>query len=471
MSKIKFKSSYKKILADTITPVSTYLKLRDQFPNSLLLESSDYHSKENSYSYICCEPQFKFKVSGNKVLEEHLGKRTTEIALDHSQSVVDLLSNFASQFEQTSFHFPFTSNGIFGYNTYDSVKYFEDIKLEAKEYDYKKIPELFYQLYRFVLVFDHFKNELYIFDHQAIGCDISSMSIESIQRLIENRSYPSFPFSLEGKESSNLTDKGFMDLVAKGKMHCRKGDVFQIVLSREFKQKYRGDDFNVYRALRAINPSPYLFYFDYGDFKIFGSSPEAQLTIRDGTASIHPIAGTYKRQGTKQEDKAYAEKLKNDVKENSEHVMLVDLARNDLSRNSNEVKVEIYGEIQYYSHVIHMVSKVSGKIDPDSNTIQLVADTFPAGTLSGAPKFKAMQLIDQYENHSRGFYGGAVGYIGLNGDYNHAIIIRSFLSKNNHLIYQAGAGIVVDSQEENELTEVNNKIAAVRAAIAKAVEI
>jgi anthranilate synthase component 1 len=471
MSKIKFNTIYKKILADTITPVSTYLKLRDQFPNSLLLESSDYHSKENSYSYICCEPQFTFKVAGNKAYEFQMSKQIVEFDLEKSLSVPDLLKNFVSLFEETEAKFAFTDNGIFGYTTYDSIKYFEDIELKAKEHDYKKIPEMLYSLYRFVLVFDHFKNELYIFDHQSIGYELSKTSIDDIQLIIENRNYASFPFKTQGEENSNLSDKDYKNLVSRGKEHCRKGNVFQIVLSREFQQKFKGDEFNVYRALRAINPSPYLFYFDYGDYKIFGSSPEAQLTVRDGVAAIHPIAGTYKRQGNIKEDQIYAEKLKLDVKENSEHVMLVDLARNDLSRNSSEVEVEIFGEIQYYSHVIHMVSKVVGKMNPQSNTIQLAADTFPAGTLSGAPKYKAMQLIDEYENHSRGFYGGAVGFIGLNGDYNHAIIIRSFLSKDNQLIYQAGAGIVVESKEEHELNEVNNKIAAVRAAIQKAIEL
>jgi len=471
MGKIKFKTTYKKILADTITPVSTYLKLRDQFPNSLLLESSDYHSKENSYSYICCEPQFTFKVEGERASEFQFSKQVVQYKLDKGHKVVDLLKNFVAQFEDISDDFPFTHHGIFGYTTYDSVQYFEDVQLKAEGAGYKKIPEIIYRLFRFVLVFDHFKNELFLFDHQAEDYDLSPTTLNDIRQMIENRNYPSFQFSIQAGESSNLTDEAYKGLVEKGKMHCKKGDVFQIVLSREFQQKFSGDEFNVYRALRAINPSPYLFYFDFGDYKIFGSSPEAQLTIRDGVAAIHPIAGTYKRQGNEKEDRKYAKKLKQDVKENSEHVMLVDLARNDLSRNSNEVKVEVFGEIQYYSHVIHMVSKVSGKINPNSSAIQLAADTFPAGTLSGAPKIRAMQLIDQYENHPRGFYGGAVGFIGLNGDYNHAIMIRSFLSKNNLLIYQAGAGIVVESNEENELNEVNNKIAAVREAIVKAVEI
>ena len=471
MSKIKFNTTYKKILADTITPVSTYLKLRDQFPNSLLLESSDYHNKENSYSYICCEPQFSFKIDGGKAFEFQKSNLIAEIELSQKNTAVQLLKRFVSQFEDSKTDFSFTPQGLFGYTTYDAVQYFEDVKLESKAVDYKKIPDMLYRMYRFVLVFDHFKNELYLFDHQADGYEQSSTSLEDLQMMIQNRNFPSFQFFVQGIENSNLSDVAYKNLVEKGKKHCHRGDVFQIVLSREFTQKFRGDEFNVYRSLRAINPSPYLFYFDYGDYKIFGSSPEAQLTVRDGEASIHPIAGTYKRQGSLKEDQIYAEKLKQDVKENSEHVMLVDLARNDLSRNSNEVKVEVFGEIQYFSHVIHMVSKVTGKIDAESDSIQLAADTFPAGTLSGAPKIKAMQLIEKYENHPRGFYGGAVGFIGLNGDYNHAIMIRSFLSKNNQLIYQAGAGIVIESNPESELNEVNHKIAAVRAAVVKAEEL
>ena len=460
MKKIKVKASFKKILADTITPVSTYLKIRDQLPNSLLLESSDYDSKENSYSYICCDPVAGF------ILDEQRG--TQNIGLHkrdfHTSNLIPELMSFTASFDVNNLELPFNYKAVFGYMTYDSVQYFEDIKFSSEVPDYKCIPNIQYHFYRFILVFDHFKNELYIIQNDSSDFETTSLTIETIEVIITNRNFSNFPFHKMGEEESNLVDEEYKALVAKGKEHCHRGDVFQIVLSREFRQKFQGDEFNVYRALRAINPSPYLFYFDYGNFKIFGSSPEAQLTVRDGIAGIHPIAGTYRRTGNKQEDKALAIKLREDTKENAEHVMLVDLARNDLSRNSSEVKVEIFGEIQYFSHVIHMVSKVTGKID-GSNAIQLAADTFPAGTLSGAPKHRAMQLIDKHEPNSRSFYGGAVGFIGLNGEFNHAIIIRSFLSKNNQLIYQAGAGIVIDSSEEEELTEVNNKIAAVRMAI------
>lgn len=463
MKKVKVQAAFKKILADTITPVSTYLKIRDQFPNSLLLESSDYHSKENSYSYICCDPVAGFIVD-DKRISKNIGEQIQDFP---TRDLITELKNFTETFDVNNLDLPFIYEAVFGYMTYDSVQYFEDIEIRSEVLEYKNIPNLQYHFYRFILVFDHFKNELYIIQNDSPDFEKTTLTIELIEVMINNRNFSNYPFQKMGEEESNLADEEFKALVAKGKEHCHRGDVFQIVLSREFRQRFQGDEFNVYRALRAINPSPYLFYFDYGNHKIFGSSPEAQLTIRDGIAGIHPIAGTYRRTGNKQKDEALAAKLKKDTKENAEHVMLVDLARNDLSRNSREVKVESFGEIQYFSHVIHMVSKVTGKME-GSNAIQLAADTFPAGTLSGAPKHRAMQLIDKYEPNNRSFYGGAIGFIGLNGEYNHAIIIRSFLSKNNQLIYQAGAGVVIDSSEEGELNEVNNKIAAVRMAIEKA---
>jgi len=217
--------------------------------------------------------------------------------------------------------------------------------------------------------------------------------------------------------------------------------------------------------LRSINPSPYLFFFDYGDFKIFGSSPEAQLIVKDGKAEIHPIAGTYKRTGNDEQDAELAKQLAQDDKENSEHVMLVDLARNDLSRNGNLVNVETYREVQYFSHVIHLVSKVTGMKKADISTLKIVADTFPAGTLSGAPKHMAMQLIEKYEKTSRGYYGGAIGFMDFNGNFNHAIMIRTFLSKNHELHFQAGAGLVAASNADDELQETYNKLGALNKAL------
>ncbi|MCB0693459.1 MAG: anthranilate synthase component I family protein, partial [Saprospiraceae bacterium] len=243
-------------------------------------------------------------------------------------------------------------------------------------------------------------------------------------------------------------------------------DVFQIVFSRQFEQDYQGDDLQVYRALRSINPSPYLFYFDFGNYRMFGSSPEAQLIVRDRQAEIHPIAGTFAMDADPAINELRANALLADPKENAEHVMLVDLARNDLNRHAVDVHVAALREIHAYSHVMHLVSKVKGRLADSTNPIQVFADTFPAGTLSGAPKYRALELIHQYENQHRGAYGGAIGYIDLQGNMNQAIMIRSFFSQNQTLYSQAGAGIVLDSVAETELQEVNHKLGALQKALA-----
>src|SRR5690606_33287851 len=354
------------------------------------------------------------------------------------------------------------SSGLFGYFTFDAVEHFEDIKLTAGTHPAREIPFMQYHVYRYVIAIDHFRNQLYIFENLLGG---ESSDLDRLEYLIQNKNFPEYHFKRQGGEDSNMTDEDFRNLVDKMKQHIRRGDVFQIVPSRAFSTHFAGDEFNVYRALRSINPSPYLFYFDYGDFKLFGSSPEAQLTIKKGEATIYPIAGTFKRTGDMEKDEMIAEELKNDPKESAEHVMLVDLARNDLSRHCTDVKVKSYKEAQYYSHIIHLVSQVSGKLHPTANPFDVVGDTYPAGTLSGAPKHKALTLIDRYEGLQRSYYSGAIGYMGFNGDFNHAIMIRSFLSKRNVLHYQAGAGIVLDSDPEKELQEVNNKIAALRRAL------
>ena len=465
----KLTTTYKKLLSDTITPVGIYLKLRDKFPNSILLESSDYHGSENSFSYICCKPIASIKIENNTVYETYPDGEKNNYVLNSDVSVPEVIQQFSQKFDVEKSPFKFIHNGLFGYISYDSVKYFEEIEIDSANDEQKNIPDIFYSVYRYVIAINHFKDELYLFEYRAEGDEKSE--IELLESFIKNKNHAQYSFVGLNNEESNFTDKEFVDIIKRGKEHCQKGDVFQIVLSRLFSQKFRGDELNVYRALRSVNPSPYLFYFDYGNFKIFGSSPEAQIVIGGGNASIYPIAGTFRRTGDDEADALLAEKLKNDPKENAEHVMLVDLARNDLSRNCYDVKVEKFREIQYYSHVIHLVSKVSGKINKDVSAMKIVADTFPAGTLSGAPKHKAMQLINQYEKNGRGFYGGCIGFLGFNGDFNHAIMIRSFLSKDNHLYYRAGAGVVVSSNEESELNEVNNKLLALKKAIELAKEL
>ena len=456
----RFSTTYKKILADTITPVSVYLKIRDQFPNSLLLESSDYHTSDNSFSYICCNPIASIKVDKEVITETFPDRSERNTPVTADTNIPEVVHQFSRKFSTEASDFKFINNGLFGYIAYDGVRYFENIKLEKKPGSLK-IPDIYYAVYQNVIAIDHFKNEAYIFDHSYDG----SSNLDRIEQLFKSQNVASFSFSLLGNPTSGDTDEAFRENVIKAREHCFRGDVFQLVLSRRFTQEFKGDEFNVYRALRSVNPSPYLFYFDYGDFKIFGSSPEAQLVVKGDRAEIHPIAGTYKRSGNDELDAELAKKLASDEKENSEHVMLVDLARNDLSRHGTEVKVETYKEIQYFSHVIHLVSKVAGQKKKDTTTMQMVADTFPAGTLSGAPKHKAMELIERYEKVSREFYGGAIGFMDFEGNFNHAITIRTFLSRNHKLYFQAGAGIVSESKEESELQEVYNKLGALKKAL------
>jgi anthranilate synthase component 1 len=460
MKKFELKTHYKKILADTISPVSVYLKIRDKFPNSILLESSDYHGNDNSFSYICCNPIASIKVE-DSILTKTYPDQSIEKKTVPANKVTMEIDAFTKQFKtQKDTSFKFINNGMFGFTAYDAVKYFEDITISKKN-ESIEIPEMYYAVYQNIIAINHFKNEAYIFAH----CYESESNIDAIDHLIKVQSFSSYDFESKGDISSNLSDEEFKSNVELAKKHCARGDVFQLVLSKKFQQDFKGDDFNVYRALRSINPSPYLFYFDYGKFKIFGSSPEAQLVVQDKNAEIHPIAGTFARTGDDLKDAELAKKLVADKKENSEHVMLVDLARNDLSRHCTEVEVKKYREVQFFSHVIHLVSKVMGKARKNTPTMQIVADTFPAGTLSGAPKYKAMELIEAYEKTSRAFYGGAIGFMDFEGNYNHAIMIRTFLSKNYQLHWQAGAGIVSKSSPENELQEVYNKLGALTKAI------
>jgi anthranilate synthase component 1 len=460
MKTYKLNTYHKKILADTITPVSIYLKIRDKYPNSILLESSDYHTNDNSFSYICCNPIASIKVE-NELITQDFPDGSSKIDSTTELDVTNEIHKFTKRFEVDSDqNFKFINNGIFGYTAYDAVKYFEDVEISKKE-DSLNIPDIYYAVYQNIIAINHFKNEAYIFAH----CFNSENNVDDIDHLIKAKNFASYQFNFKGEILSNLSDEEYMELVELAKKHCARGDVFQLVLSRKFQQDFKGDEFNVYRALRNINPSPYLFYFDYGNFKIFGSSPEAQLVVKNGKAEIHPIAGTFKRTGNDLKDAELAEKLVEDAKENAEHVMLVDLARNDLSRHGSNVTVEKYREVQFFSHVIHLVSKVTGQKHKETPTMQVVADTFPAGTLSGAPKHMAMQLIERYEKTSRSYYGGAIGFMDFNGNYNHAIMIRTFLSKNHQLHWQAGAGLVSKSNPENELQEVYNKLGALTKAI------
>lgn len=457
------------MLADVFTPVGIYMRLRDRFRDTILLESTDHHAAENSWSFIGVNAIAGIELMTPAVLEYKLPARKPErMAVSNLQEVPELIWDFMQRFEwnadackEARF-----AQGLYGYTSYDAVRCFEQVKLQHK-------PEagvglLRYRLYQYVIAINHHKDELHICENQVDGVESELAVLESV---IRSKDVPVFPFATAGSEGSNFSDAAYLEMVKKGIASCLRGDVFQIVLSRRFQQPFTGDEFNVYRTLRSINPSPYLFFFDYGDYKLMGSSPESQLIVQNGKAVVHPIAGTFRRTGDDALDQAEANRLLADAKENAEHVMLVDLARNDLSRVCSDVQVAQYRQVQYYSHVIHLVSEVTGTVAPGSNPFRLLAQTFPAGTLSGAPKIKAMELIDSYEPDARGYYGGAIGFLGSDGSCNHAIMIRTFLSRNNTLFYQAGAGVVAASKPENELQEVNNKLGALKKAILAAAAI
>ncbi|MDB5191665.1 MAG: Anthranilate synthase [Segetibacter sp.] len=468
MRPIVFETSCKKMLADVYTPVGIYLRLRDRFPGSILLESTDFHANENSFSFICVQPIAGIEISSSDAFEfKYPNEQVIRKKLAGSEAVTSELNNFLQRFQPVeNKELPFVQ-GLFGYTAYDAVRFFEDSLGAMATNDKPAIPLMRYRLYQYVIAINHYKDELYLCENMVTGLKSEADLVHS---LIRSKDVPVFPFE-GGEESSNLTNEQYKDIVEKGKESCHRGDVFQVVLSRRFQQGFTGDEFNVYRALRTVNPSPYLFYFDYNDYRLMGSSPEAQVIIKNDKVIIHPIAGTFKRTGNDEMDNQLAEQLLKDPKENAEHVMLVDLARNDLSRHATNVTVDQYRKVQFYSHVIHLVSEVSGTLPAGTNPFEILASTFPAGTLSGAPKIRAMQIINENEPTKRSYYGGAIGFVGFNGDINHAIMIRSFLSKQNTLTYQAGAGVVITSNAESELQEVNNKLNALRTAIKLAVNI
>lgn len=469
MKKIKLSTSFKKLPADLYTPVGIYLRLRDKFRDTILLESTDHHTSENSFSFIAINAIGGIEISSAQTVEFKYPLADPETIHLSNDQVPDLIWKYMCQYEvfQQSREEVF-AQGLYGYTTFDAVRFFETVPFKEKSYQLKStstsdfIPLMRYRLYQFVIAIDHHKDEMMLLENHVEGIEGGKQVIEDI---IHGRDLPQFPFNAVGDESSNMTDQSYIEMVQKGIAHCHRGDVFQIVLSRRFEQAFKGDEFNVYRALRMINPSPYLFYFDYGEYRLMGSSPESQLIVGNGKATVHPIAGTFKRTGDDAMDRKEAERLLQDPKENAEHVMLVDLARNDLSRVCENVQVSQYRQVKFYSHVIHLVSEVTGTAKRDANPFSMMSNTFPAGTLSGAPKYKAMELIDTYEPTKRSFYGGAIGMVGFNGSFNHAILIRSFLSKNNTLYYQAGAGVVASSVPEKELQEVNNKLGALKKAI------
>ena len=452
-----YSTASRTLLADLYTPVGIYMRLRDIYPQSALMESSDYHDSNNSHSFIGINPIASVAISHGEAICSFPDGETTRHEVNKDYKSDKAINAFISRFKVEGEYASYC--GLYGYTAFNAVRYFEDIAVKDTTMEKNDAPDMMYILYRDIIVFDHFNNKLTIV---TLG---EESALDDIYRQMNKANVHAYDFHPTGETTSPLTDEEHKANIRQGIKHCLRGDVFQIVIARRFIQKYEGDDFKLYRALRSINPSPYLFYFDFGGFRIFGSSPETHCRIEGRKAYIDPIAGTTKRTGDAEADRKAAEYLRNDAKENAEHVMLVDLARNDLSRNCHDVKVDFYKDLQYYSHVVHLVSRVSGTLDEGADPIKAFIDTFPAGTLSGAPKVRAMQLISEIEPHNRGAYGGCIGFIGLNGSLNQAITIRTFVSRNGELWFQAGGGIVAKSDEEYELQEVNNKLGALRRAI------
>ena len=457
METFKYTTASRTLLADLYTPVGIYMRLRDIYPQSALMESSDYHDSNNSHSFIGINPIASVAISHGEAICNFPNGETTRHEVNKDYKSDKAINAFISRFKVEGEYASYC--GLYGYTAFNAVRYFEDIAVKDTTMEKNDAPDMMYILYRDIIVFDHFNNKLTIV---TLG---EESALDDIYRQMNKANVHAYDFHPTGETTSPLTDEEHKANIRQGIKHCLRGDVFQIVIARRFIQKYEGDDFKLYRALRSINPSPYLFYFDFGGFRIFGSSPETHCRIEGRKAYIDPIAGTTKRTGDAEADRKAAEYLRNDAKENAEHVMLVDLARNDLSRNCHDVKVDFYKDLQYYSHVVHLVSRVSGSLDEGADPIKAFIDTFPAGTLSGAPKVRAMQLISEIEPHNRGAYGGCIGFIGLNGSLNQAITIRTFVSRNGELWFQAGGGIVAKSDEEYELQEVNNKLGALRRAI------
>ena len=466
MATFNYTPQTRKILADLYTPVGVYIRLRDIYPQSALMESSDYHGTENSRSFIGVHPIASIAVGHGVVTATYPDGRVEEKELPafgegKGEKCKLAISKAFNDFIQ-AFHVEGEGSeccGLYGFTTFNAVRYFENIPVLDTTMEKNDAPDIYYIMYKNIIVFDHFNNTMQLI---TLG---EEAELDALMKAINKANVKPYDFHPVGETTSTLTDEEHKANIRRCIQHCLRGDVFQIVVSRRFVQKYEGDDFKLYRALRSINPSPYLFYFDFGGFRIFGSSPETHNRIVGDKAFIDPIAGTTKRTGNMEQDRKAAEFLRNDPKENAEHVMLVDLARNDLSRNCHGVKVDFYKDMQFYSHVIHLVSRVSGTLDEQADHIKAFIDTFPAGTLSGAPKVRAMQIISELEPHNRGAYGGCIGFIGLNGDLNQAIVIRTFISRNGELWFQAGSGVVAKSNDQYELEECNNKLGALTKAI------
>ena len=461
---------YTKILADVETPISAYLKIAENEDYSFILESVSGEDKFARYTFIGCDPYLRISAKNNYVTinkkdeidEFKLEDKTPlyyleEIMKNYKPVNIEELPNFIG--------------GAVGYFGYDMVRHFE--KIPDDNLDIVDVPEMYYMLTDKIIAFDRFKQELILIVNIILeeNDDVEQkykQGVKDLENLYKkiNKKFENLYLEDSDKEysiKSNFENSSFCNSVDKAKEYIKSGDIFQVVLSQRFYTDYNDDPFNAYRRLRSINPSPYMFYIDFKDFKVAGASPEILVRVEKDNVILKPIAGTRKRGKTIAEDMKLEKELLEDEKEIAEHVMLIDLGRNDVGRVSEYGTVKLTEKmiVEKYSHVMHIVSSVEGKLEKDKTGFDALKAVFPAGTLTGAPKIRAMEIIEELEPEKRGIYGGAIGYFSFNGDLDSCITIRSIVFKDDKAYMQAGAGIVYDSVPEREFEETENKIAAV----------
>jgi len=462
---------YIKVTADLLTPVLAYLKLRKKEGHCFLLESVEGIGRLARYSFIGVNPS---KVITNYGLEISIleNGRQTGCKMNLFDYLKEMMTSVrAAKVEEL----PDFTGGIVGYLGYENIALVEDV-IHFRDKNHFGTPDAVFGLYDTIIAFDHYKHQIILITNVSLDKNTNREKIfrqakeelhERWIQLLEPIEFRS-DFEIRLDETENGENDKFIDNVRAGKKNIEEGDIFQIVLSRRFQATYSGDLLNVYRALRIINPSPYMYFIELGgNFTIIGTSPEDLLNVKNRKATILPIAGTRKRGQTPDEDSQLEEDLRKDPKELAEHVMLVDLARNDLGRISqfNTVRVVENMSVHRFSHVMHLVSRVEGILSENKDCIDALMAAFPAGTLTGAPKIRAIQLIESYEKIRRNVYGGAIGYIDFNGNLDMCIAIRTLFAKGSTLYWQAGAGIVADSDPQMELKEIENKSAVLLSAL------
>jgi len=466
---------YRKLLADMETPVSAYLKIRDK-SFSYLLESADSSNGQGRYSFIGYRPHMVAMLHNTEM--EIIKGNGRKIVRD-VENPLHVLRDLIGKFKPVPIReLPPFQGGLVGYFDYDLVRKWEHLPGVLRED--LQVPESLFTIARRMIIFDHFTHQISVIAFALLGDnedlkEIYTLACEEVEETIDELQRPlppiqeREPFAVSNLHA-NFTRKDFEEAVRKAKHHITAGDVIQVVLSQRFSGKVSGDDFLLYRSLRSINPSPYMFYLHFGEIRLIGSSPEVLIRLTDGKVELRPIAGTRPRGKTSEEDNGLEEELIADPKERAEHIMLVDLGRNDVGKAAvpGSVSVPRLMDVERYSHVMHLVSRVEGRLKPEMDAFDLFMATFPAGTVTGAPKIRAMEIICDLEPTSRGPYAGAVGYFGFDGNMDFCITIRTIAIARSTLSIQVGAGIVADSSPHGEYEETLRKADAMFKAIDKA---